>query len=213
LVVKKAVELQDLNSIGMEKGLLYETIVVTKNTDGTPNAAPIGVTCKNKNEVVLYLFEGTHTLHNIKSNKNFIVNILKDPSIFVESTVGELSPDYFKRHKNDFYIKKTDAFFTAVVKSFKEVEKEDKIGKSKLNIITAVVEEINIKNRDVEPLNRAIFAVIESLVYLSRIKMVDKKTAEEYLKRINEMSKLVSRVGGAEHKKAMATLLRHVKSD
>jgi hypothetical protein len=211
LVVKKAVELQDLNSIGMEKGLLYETIVVTKNTDGTPNAAPIGVTCKNKNEVVLYLFEGTHTLHNIKSNKNFIVNILKDPSIFVESTVGELSPDYFKRHKNDFYIKKTDAFFTAVVKSFKEVEKEDKIGKSKLNIITAVVEEINIKNRDVEPLNRAIFAVIESLVYLSRIEMVDEKTATEYLKRINEMSRLVSRVGGLEHKKAMANLLRHTK--
>ena len=203
--------MQDLNSVGMEKGLLYETIVITKNTDGTPNAAPIGVTCKNKNEVVLYLFEGTHTLQNIKSDGRFIVNILKDPLIFVESTVGDLSPDYFKRHENDFYIKKTDAFFTAVVTNVKEVEKKDKIGKSKLNIITAVVEEINIKNKDVEPLNRAIFAVIESLVYLSRIKMVDKKTADEYLKRINEMSRLVSRVGGAEHKKAMANLLRHAK--
>ena len=98
--------MQDLNSVGMEKGLLYETIVITKNTDGTPNAAPIGVTCKNKNEIVLYLFEGTHTLQNIKSNGRFIVNILKDPLIFVESTVGNFSPDYFKRHENDFYIKK-----------------------------------------------------------------------------------------------------------
>lgn len=203
--------MQDLKSVGMEKGLLYETIVVTKNRDGTPNAAPIGVTCKNKTEVVLYLFEGTHTLQNIKSNKSFIVNILKDPLIFVESTVGDLSPDYFKRHENDFYIKKTDAFFTAVVTSVKEVEKDDEIGKSKLNIINAVVEEITIRNKDVEPLNRAIFAVIESLVYLSRIEMVDKKTADDYLKRINEMSRLVSRVGGTEHKKAMANLLRHVE--
>jgi len=35
-----------LYSLGMEKGLLYETIVTTKNLDGTPNAAPIGVFCK-----------------------------------------------------------------------------------------------------------------------------------------------------------------------
>ncbi len=39
--------LLDLESIGMEKGLLYETIVTTVNEDGTSNAAPIGVICKD----------------------------------------------------------------------------------------------------------------------------------------------------------------------
>ena len=42
----------------MEKGLLYETIVTTVNDDQTPNAAPIGIICKNVNEVVAYLHHG-----------------------------------------------------------------------------------------------------------------------------------------------------------
>jgi hypothetical protein len=194
----------------MKKGLLYETIITTKNSDGIPNAAPIGVTCKNKSEIVLYLFEGTHTLQNIKSEGRFIVNILKDPVIFVESTVGELSPDNFKMHGNDFYIEKTDAFFSAVITKSKEVEKKDHIGKSKLTVITADVNEIIIKNKGVEPINRAIFAIIESLVYLSRINIVDDKTASQYLERINEMSRLVSRVGGKKHKKAMDKILKQI---
>jgi hypothetical protein len=203
--------MQDLNTIGMEKGLLYETIITTKNPEGIPNAAPIGVTCKNKSEIVLYLFDGTHTLQNIKSNGHFIVNILKDPMVFVESTAGELPSDYFKTYKKDFYIKNTDAFFTATVTSIKEVEKNDNIGKSKMNIITADVDEIIVKKEPVEPLNRAIFAIVESLVYLSRIKMVDNKTADQYLDQINKMSRVVSRVGGKKHKKAMKQILKCVK--
>lgn len=203
--------MQDLSTIGMEKGLLYETIITTKNSEEMPNAAPIGVTCKNDSEIVLYLFEGTHTLQNIKTNGHFIVNILKDPLVFVESTVGELSSKYFESYKNDFYIKNNDAFFSTVVTSIKKVDRNDKIGKSKMFVITAAVDEIIIKNEGVEPLNRAIFAVIESLVYLSRINMVDDETATNYLEQINEMSRLVSRVGGKEHKKAMAEILKRVK--
>jgi len=205
--------MQDLSTIGMEKGLLYETIITTKNSEGIPNAAPIGVTCKNNSEIVLYLFEGTHTFQNIKSNGNFIVNILKDPMVFVESTVGELSSDYFKSYKNGFYIKNTDAFFSAIVTSVKEVKRDDKIGKSKMVVVNASVNEIIIKNKSIEPLNRAIFAIIESLVYSSRINIVDDKTASQYLEQINEMSRLVHRVGGKEHKKAMNEILKHLKKD
>ena len=199
----------DLYSIGMEKGLLYETIITTKNEKGTPNAAPIGVTCKNKSEIVLHLFEGTHTLKNIKSDKSFIVNILKDPKIFVESTLGELPSNSFKKHKNDCYIKDTDIFFSCKVKNIKEVEKKDNLGKSKLSIITAAPEEIVIKN-NIEPLNRAIFAIIESLVYLSRINIVDKDTSIQYVARIKEMSKIVRRTGGKDHKDAMKQILTYI---
>ena len=67
----------------MEKGLLYETIVTTVNADQTPNAAPIGVICKNDNEVIIYLHHGSKTVRNIKRNHSFIVNILKDPMVFL----------------------------------------------------------------------------------------------------------------------------------
>ncbi len=203
--------MQDLESLGMEKGLLYETIITTYNAERIPNAAPIGVICKNKKEIVLHLFEGTHTLENIKTNSKFVVNILKDPIVFVGCTTGDLSFDYFKKHGDNFYIKNTDAFFSANVTSIKEVEKEDSISKSKMNIINASVKEIIIKKESAEPLNRAIFAIIESLVYLSRINIVDENTSKMYLERIHEMSRIVNRVGSLDHKKAMQGILKYVE--
>ena len=202
----------DLETIGMEKGLLYETVITTKNKNGVPNAAPIGVICKNKNEIVLNLFEGTHTIKNIKESSKFVVNILKDPLVFVGCTTGDLSSDYFKKHDNDFYIKNTDAFFTASVTSVKEIVKEDEINRSKMSIIKASVDEIIIKKEYIEPLNRAIFAIIESLVYLTRIKMVDQNTSQKYLERIQEMSRTVNRVGNLDHKKAMKQILKHIEN-
>ena len=205
--------MQDLESLGMKKGLLYETIITTQNGKGTPNAAPIGVICKNKNEIVLNLFEGTHTLKNIKTSPKFVVNLLKDPLVFVGCTIGDISSDYFKKYGDDFYIKNTDAFFTASVTSIKEIEKEDNISKSKMTIIKANVDKIVIKKEGVEPLNRAIFAIIESLVYSTRIKIVDENTAKEYLERIHEMSRTVNRVGSLDHKKAMQDILKYVEND
>ena len=86
----------DLHSVGMQKGMLYETIITTTNPDKTPNAAPIGVICKDKNEIVIYLHEGSHTVKNIKNNSIFTVNILKDPMIFTESTTPYSSITCFK---------------------------------------------------------------------------------------------------------------------
>ena len=202
----------DLETIGMEKGLLYETVITTKNKNGVPNAAPIGVICKNKNEIVLNLFEGTHTIKNIKESSKFVVNILKDPLVFVGCTTGDLSSNYFKKHENDFYIKNTDAFFTASVTSVKEIVKEDEINRSKMSVIKASVDEIIIKKEYIEPLNRAIFAIIESLVYLTRIKMVDQNTSQKYLERIKEMSRTVNRVGSLDHKKAMKQILKYIEN-
>ena len=137
--------MQDLESLGMKKGLLYETVITTKNEERIPNAAPIGVICKNKNEIMLNLFEGTHTLKNIENSSKFVVNILKDPLVFVGCTTGDLSSDYFKAYGDEFYIKNTDAFFTASVTSIKEIEKEDNISKSKMSVIKAEVNGIVVK--------------------------------------------------------------------
>ena len=193
----------DLGSIGMEKGLLYETIVTTVNNDHTPNAAPIGVICKNDKEVVAYLHHGSKTVRNIKKNHSFIVNILKDPMIFVESTLGNLSNNYFEQYLNEFYIKNTDAFFIAHVKTLKDVEKQDNFGISVTTVLTADVSDIIKKKENVEPLNRAIYGIIEGLVYLTRMEMVSGDMEKLYRHRMTEISRIVNKVGGVEHKKAM----------
>ena len=198
----------DLESIGMEKGLLYETVVTTVNNDGRANAAPIGVICKDKNEVVLYLHHGSATVSNIKNTASFIVNILKDPMIFVESTLGDLPNNYFENYKNEFFIKSSDAFFLAKVTSSKDVESEDKLGVSVTTILRAhVIEVVKIKEY-VEPLNRAIYGIIEGLVYLTRMEMVSGDMEKLYRHRMGEISRIVNKVGSKKHKTAMKKILK-----
>lgn len=197
----------DLESIGMEKGLLYETVVTTVNHDSTANAAPIGVICKDKNEVVVYLHHGSRTVSNIKNNGTFIVNILKDPLIFVESTLGDLPNNCFERYKNEFYIKSSEAFFVAEVTSSKDVEKEDKLGVSVTTVLRASVNDIIKINEHVEPLNRAIYGIIEGLVYLTRMELVSGDMEELYRHRMGEISRIINKVGSKEHKIAMKRIL------
>ncbi len=187
----------------MERGLLYETIVTTVNSDNTPNAAPIGVICKNNKEVVVYLHHGSKTVRNIKRNHSFIVNILKDPMVFVESTLGNLSDNYFEEYVNEFYIKNTDAFFIAHITSLKDIEKKDSFGTSVTSVLTAEVSDIVKKKENVEPLNRAIYGIIEGLVYLTRMEMVSGDMEKLYRHRMTEISRIVNKVGGVEHKEAM----------
>ncbi len=196
-------KLLDLESIGMERGLLYETVITTVNNDGTPNAAPMGVICKDKMEVVLYLHQGTSTVGNIKRNRSFVVNVLKDPMVFVESTLGDLSKNYFEHYNNEYYIKNTDAFFTNNLTSLKDVEKEDKLGVSVTTVLRAQVSDLVKKKEHVEPLNRAIYGIIEGLVYLTRMEMVSGDMEKLYRHRMGEISRIVNKVGSEEHKKAM----------
>lgn len=199
--------MHDLKSVGMEKGMLYETVISTINPDKTPNAAPIGVICKDRDEIVVYLHEGSHTVKNVKNNGVFIVNILKDPQIFVESTLGDLHLDKFLEYQGNYYIKDADAFFLSKVKDIKYVDREDQFGISKITIVRADVEEIVVNQKCVEPLNRAIYGILESLVYLSRKEIVIGKTEELYNLRMKEISRIVNKVGANKHKKAIKKVM------
>lgn len=197
----------DLHSIGMRKGMLYESIITTINPDKTPNAAPMGVICKDKDEIVVYIHEGSHTIKNIKNNTTFVVNILKDPMVFVESTLGNLSADHFQEFKDNYAVKDADAYFLARINDLKDIEREDQFGIDKSSIIRADVEEIVVNKDCIEPLNRAIYGVIEALVYLTRKDMVSGDTEKLYNLRMKEISRIVNKVGAREHTKAIKKVM------
>ena len=62
--------------------------------------------------------------------------------VFVESTIGNLPQNYFESHKNEFYIKNTEAYFVANVTSLKDVEREDKFGVSVVTVVRAKVSDL-----------------------------------------------------------------------
>lgn len=204
----------DLYSINMKKGMLYETIVTTCNQDGTPNAAPMGVICKDQDRIVLRLYEGSRTVRNIQREKAFYVNLTRNPILFVQATVENPPFKEFKDENQGFSLKKADASFLAEVIQERQVEREDSFKKSILIIVQAQAREIMFKNyRDIEPVNRALCGIIEALVNLSRMELASPAKNKEYLKRMKEISRLVNRVGGTEHQKAMKLVNEVVKDN
>lgn len=202
-----------LYSLGMEKGLLYETILTTRNPNGTPNAAPIGVICKDDDEVVFYLHKGSKTFDNVLREKSFYVNIINDPMVFVESTIGNLESGKFQLDDGDgFFIKTAEAFFRAEVTSEKLVHRKDHLGTFTTYVIRARVLRM-VKNQEhVQPLNRAIYGIIEALVYISRIDIVSEDEKKDYLNHISEISRLVNKVGSEDHKRAMKKIWESIEN-
>lgn len=198
----------DLALIGMEKGKQYETIISTVNDDNVQNAAPIGVICSGRDKILNRIFKGSHTLDNIISQKEFIVNITQNPELFTLSTLGNLPKNYFNP---DNTIKGVDAYFRCEVISLKEaVTQSDPIKKKEEGIvIKSKVTELVI-NTPTKAFNRSFGCIIESLTNFSRFDLVDNAEKEHYLERFRECSRIVKKVGYKRDKLAMAEIKKEL---
>ena len=191
----------DLALIGMEKGRQYETIITTRNDENLKNAAPIGVICSGPDTILNRIFKGSHTLENIISQREFVVNITHDPELFTMSTLGNLPQDYFNE---DTTLKCAEAYFKCEVTSLTEaVKQSDPIKKKdEAIVIKSKVTELVI-NKNTKALNRGFAYVIESLSNFSRFDLVGEEKKQEYLKRFREANRIVKKVGYREDIEAM----------
>jgi len=191
----------DLTKISMFKGQQYETIITTINDDGSLNAAPIGILCRGKNKVMCRIFKGSHTLENIISQKEFIVNICENPELFTWSLLDNLEKDDFSEDQS---IKNVDAYFKCKVTSIKEaVKQSDPVKKkSEANVIKADVCKLIIRN-PVKAYNRSFSYVVECLANFSRIDIVDDEKRKYYLDSFKEARRVVKKVGSKQDKEAM----------
>ncbi|MDO5843293.1 MAG: DUF447 family protein [Methanobrevibacter ruminantium] len=203
----------DLTKIGMYKDQQYEVIITTIDKDGNSNAAPFGLRVLEDNEVFLRIFEGGNTIKNIKDKVEFIVNITNDPLMFTLSTTNTIPEKYLTRISNKTknngelaYLTDADAYFICEVKSLKTGLREDDIKSSDVNFIKSEVVELNIKNKCVKPMNRAIHALIEALVNYSRINIVDENTQKYFLERFLESERVIKRVGNEKEKESIQIL-------
>ena len=202
---KKADNLESLN---MFKGQLYETIVTTQNNELIKNAAPIGVICKDSNHIVIHLDNCVHTQQNIIENGELIVNITKDPLIFTYSTIGELDGEYFDEFNGFPMIKDSLGFFKAHVIKTIEKKRENDYNNGIGNVVTCEVEDIYIReNNEVVPLNRAMNAVIESLVYYCRFDHKYKDKQDIIWTHMKELNRVCQKVGNESEKKSMKLIL------
>ena len=191
----------DLSLIGMEKGRQYETIITTRNDDGSKNAAPIGVICAGNDKIINRIFKGSRTLENIMREREFTVNITHDPELFPTPIIGKLPQDSFNE---DYSLKSIEAYFKCEVISLTEaIKQSDPIKKKdEAIVIKSMVSELTI-NKKTKALNRGFGYVVESLDNLTRFDKADSDKKEEYLKQFKEARRVVLKVGRKEDIKAM----------
>ena len=191
----------DLSLIGMEKGRQYETIITTRNEDGTKNAAPIGVIYSGNDKIINRIFKGRLTLENIIREREFTVNITHDPKLFTTPIIGKLPQDLFNE---DCSLKNIDAYFKCEVISLTEaVKQSDPVKKNgEALVIKSKVTELII-NKETKALNRGFGYVVESLANLTRFDLVDNVKKEEYVKHFKEAKRVVFKVGRKKDIEAM----------
>ena len=206
----------DLSKIGMEKGQQYEIIITTIDSNGNTNAAPFGLRVLENDEIFLRIFDGGNTIRNIKDKKEFIVNVTDNPLMFTLSSINTIPDEHLtkipKENSELAYLTDADAYFICEVKSIKSSYREnDPIKDTGINFIKAKVIELNIKNKCVKPINRAIHALIESLVNYSRINIVDEEKQKYFLERLGESDRIIKRVGNKKEKEAIELLKDDLK--
>lgn len=199
----------DLRALEMERGRLYETIVVSWDGSMVGNAAPIGVLCTGDDTVTLYLYQGTRTVENVLENGRFTVNVTLDPLIFTDATLGDLDEDMFSQYRDFLHLRGADAFFTAEVVSVKKLVKRDRFGESELHVVKARAGDVMRAESFRMVLNRGIYAVIESLIAYTRAEFSDPLVLRE---RIAEMNRVARKVGGPREKEAMKRIIRALES-
>ena len=201
---------KDLRALEMERGRLYETIVVTWDGSMVGNAAPIGVLCTGADTVTLYLYHGSRTMENVLENGRFTVNVTLDPLIFTDSTLGDLDEDMFSHYGDFLHLRGADAFFTAEVVSVKKLVKRDRFGESELHVVKARAGDVMRAETFRLVLNRGIYAVIESLIAYNRAEFSDPLVLREM---IAEMNRVAWKVGGPREKDAMKRIIRALESN
>lgn len=207
-------KVENLESLNMFKGQLYETIVTTQNNESVKNAAPIGIICKDSNHVVIHLDNCVHTHLNILENGELIVNITKDPLVFTHSTIGELDDEYFDEFNGFPLIKDSLGFFKAHVIKIREKKRENDYNDGIGHIVTCEVEDIYAsENNEIVPLNRAMNAVIESLVYYCRFDHKYKNIQKEIWTHMKELNRVCHKVGNESEKESMKIILDKMREN
>lgn len=200
----------DLSLIGMEKGRQYETIITTQNAEGIRNAAPIGVLCSGSDTILNRIFKKSHTLDNIVSQREFVVNITHSPELFTQSLIEKLDDEHFN---DDLSLKGCDAHFKCEVISLTEaIKRSDPVKSSdEALIIKSKVVDLVI-DKETSSFNRGFGYVIESLTNFSRFDLVDGELKEFYIKRFREAYRIVNKVGTKEDIRAMHKIKKELQA-
>jgi len=211
--------LTKLADLGFSKGIIFETIVSTYNLDGSPNAAPMGVTMLNHEILAIDIYDSSQTSCNLKTNRSAVINLTIAIELFYKTAFKETNPkgklplDLFQRTAKINAPKLLLADATIDV----SIVNMDPVGEEKTRFFCKV-EGINAVMTYPQVHCRAMPATLEAIVHATRIKVYanDEKKKEQVnhlLQTINNCSDVVNRTApNSTCSAVMADLMKRIDS-
>jgi hypothetical protein len=206
-----------LTDLGFKQGVICEVIFSTYNSDGTPNAAPMGVTMHDNESLSIDFFHST-TLRNFITNKCGIINLTSDIGLFYETTFKEtnlrkqLPKGWFEKLENFKapQLKSADATIDVSLINLEEINNEKTRAICRVN-------RINVTTNYPMVYNRALALTLEAIIHSTRIQAFlqenRQKEAADLLALVMHCKDVVNRVGpNSAYSKIMADLLQKIDS-
>lgn len=175
--------------MGFRRGAVHEVILSTYDDDGSPRAAPMGVTTENLAHVVVKPYLTTSTYRNMRLRRCAVANVTNDPELFYHTAFkeeifgGKLPSDWFG---NAITVKapRLKSAYAFLELSVRNVIKEGKKAR-----IVCDVKLAEKRKFSVGPYCRATFATIESIIHATRVREFLKEGAVEEANRLVKLIK------------------------
>ena len=179
----------NITDMGFLPGRILESIVTTYNSDGSPNAAPIGIYPLSEDEIRMDVHEPTDTRTNLLRTGACVVNVIFDPHLFLKCAIlgsgkgeaeNEVAPSDVRPAENVDapVLKEANAWIELKMQSSEEKTRHDEHGETEFSRIVCRVENTGVNKKYPIAINRGLFAAIETAVAKSRGMPVDPRHLE-----------------------------------
>lgn len=170
----------NLSDLGFRKGIISETIVSTYDSDGKPNAAPMGIVIQNAQQLLIRPYVSSLTYKNLQATKSAVVNLTFNPYLFYITAFKQANPD--GELSSDFFVKaKTvSAPRLKTVNTFVEVTvvQTASFGADRVEFVCTIKHVESVNNLP-QVYCRAHFATIEAIIHATRIELFLKGTENQ----------------------------------
>lgn len=205
----------DLEKVGIEPELQYETIYTTISKDNEKNAGAFAFTYMGEDRVRCNIFENSKTLKNILDSNQYVVNITQDPEIFTVATLSNLDESYFTDDENIAILKDAGSYLIIDVEEIVEKPPRQYPVKSNRSLfeVTGRITSMKINDPTIKAFNRGFGCLIDSLVNYTRYHLVDDEMRKIYDERLEENQRVINKVSDTKTIQAIELLKKNQEKD
>lgn len=186
----------------MDKTVILEGIVTTKNLDGTPNVSPMGpLVDEEMREMSLRPYQTSVTFHNLARTRQGVFHVIDDVELLARAAINvwqEMPATTPCRACDGFILDVACRWYALRV-----IDLDDR--EERTNILCKVVDQERLK--DFFGFNRAKHAVIEAAILATRINFLPRNEIQRDFARL---STLVEKTAGQQEHRAFAILSHYV---